>query len=81
MHRALQTAAPLARALGLKPEVWLDIHEQGGMYLDKDWNKIGFPGMTRHEILGEFPDYVLPQTITDAGWYDATRGYDDPARN
>src|ERR1700712_975472 len=34
MHRALQTAAPIAQALGLHPEVWLDVHEQGGMYLD-----------------------------------------------
>jgi len=77
MIRALQTTAPLAKALGLKPEIWLDIHEQGGMYLDKDGNKVGFPGMTRREILGEFPDYVLPQTITNAGWYDATRGYEE----
>jgi 2,3-bisphosphoglycerate-dependent phosphoglycerate mutase len=77
MIRALQTAAPLSKALNLHPEVWIDIHEQGGMYLDKDGNKIGFPGLTRREILGEFPDYVLPQTITDAGWYDATRGYEE----
>ena len=77
MVRALQTTVPLAKALGLKPEVWIDVHEQGGMYLDKDGNKVGFSGMTRREILGEFPDYVLPQTLTDAGWYDATRGYEE----
>ncbi|MEO8393990.1 MAG: hypothetical protein ABI700_13455, partial [Chloroflexota bacterium] len=35
------------------------------------------PGITRKEILGEFPGYVLPQTITDAGWYNATRSYEE----
>jgi broad specificity phosphatase PhoE len=77
MHRALQTAAPLAKMLGLKPEVWIDVHEQGGMYLTQDGISTGYPGRTRPEILGEFPDYVLPETITDAGWYDATRGYEE----
>lgn len=77
MHRALQTAAPLSKALGLKPEVWIDVHEQGGMYLTQNGFSTGYPGRTRREILGEFPDYVLPETITDAGWYDATRGYEE----
>ncbi|MEP7292807.1 MAG: histidine phosphatase family protein [Chloroflexota bacterium] len=76
MHRALETAAPLAQALGLKPEIWLDVHEQGGMYLDQEGQMVGFPGKSRREILGEFPDYVLPETITDAGWYDITHGYE-----
>ncbi len=77
MHRALQTAAPIAEALNLRPEVWLDVHEQGGMYLDQEGGRVGYPGRTRREILGEFPDYVLPATITDAGWYDAAHGYEE----
>lgn len=77
MHRSLQTAAPVAQALGLRPEVWIDVHEQGGIYLDQHGSKTGFPGKTRREILGEFPDYVLPETITDAGWYDAAHGYEE----
>ncbi len=77
MHRALQTAAPLARTLGIHPEVWIDVHEQGGMYLAQEGVAKGYPGRTRREILGEFPDYVLPETITDAGWYDAVRGYEE----
>jgi broad specificity phosphatase PhoE len=78
MIRALQTTAPLAKVLGLKPEIWVDVHEQGGMYLDQaDGTKLGFSGLTRPEILSEFPDCVLPATITDAGWYDATRGYEE----
>lgn len=77
MHRAMQTAAPVAQALGLRPEIWPEIHEQGGMYLDRGGSAIGYPGKTRAEILGEFPDYVLPPTVTEAGWYDATRGYEE----
>jgi len=77
MHRALQTAAPLAKALGLKPEVWIDVHEQGGIYLTRNGVSTGYPGKSRREILGEFPDYTLPATITDAGWYDAVRGYEE----
>jgi broad specificity phosphatase PhoE len=77
MHRAMQTAAPVSKALGLPVEIWPDIHEQGGMYLERDGSAIGYPGKTRAEILTEFPDYVLPASITDAGWYDAARGYEE----
>ncbi len=76
MHRALLTAAPVGRALGIKPEVWIDIHEQGGMYLERADGYVGYSGRTRAEILSEFPDYILPETITDQGWYDKTHGYE-----
>jgi 2,3-bisphosphoglycerate-dependent phosphoglycerate mutase/probable phosphoglycerate mutase len=36
MQRALQTALPIGQALGLMPEVWVDIHEHGGIYLDDE---------------------------------------------
>lgn len=77
MHRALQTAQPIGQALGLTPEVWLDIHEHGGIYLDDRENGgvIGYPGKTRSDILAEFPQYVLPETITDEGWW--TGGCED----
>lgn len=70
MQRALQTAQPVARTLGLKPQVWVEIHEHGGLYLDgDDGQPIGHPGLTRSEILANFPDYVLPETLTDEGWW------------
>lgn len=71
MHRALQTAKPIGQALGLKPEVWLDIHEHGGIYLDHydERGVVGYPGKTRQEILAEFPDYTLPEAITGEGWW------------
>lgn len=71
MHRALQTARPIGEALGLTPEVWIEIHEHGGIFLDHHDGRgpIGYPGKTRSEILDEFPNYVLPEGITEAGWW------------
>jgi broad specificity phosphatase PhoE len=73
MQRALQTAAPVSKALGLQPEVWVDVHEQGGIYLEgEDGQSVGFPGMTRAEISARFPDYVLPDAVTESGWWNKT---------
>jgi broad specificity phosphatase PhoE len=76
MLRALQTAAPVARALGLQPEVWVNIHEHGGIYLERDGVVTGFPGMTRSEILARFPEYRLGPDVTEHGWYDPARGHE-----
>ncbi len=77
MSRSLQTARPIGRAIGLKPEIWQDIHEHGGIYLEHadERGVIGYPGLTRSKILADFPDYVLPETITEEGWW--TGGQED----
>lgn len=77
MRRALQTAQPIGQALNLKPEVWIDIHEHGGIYLDHGENGglVGYPGQTRSEILAEFPNYILPMGITEQGWWQG--GFED----
>jgi len=77
MHRSLKTARPLSEALGLTPEVWLEIHEHGGIYLEEDAVVTGYGGMTRSEILNEFTDYILPETVTEEGWWDPTNGKED----
>lgn len=74
MYRALQTARPIAEALGLQPEVWVDIHEHGGIYLETDGTVTGYPGKSRGEILAEFPHYTLPDAITEAGWWAIEKG-------
>ncbi len=76
MHRALQTAWAVGRAKGLRPEVWVDIHEHGGMWLDHGAPEgiVGYPGMLRAEIEGEFPDMILPEAIGPQGWWDRRRG-------
>ena len=77
MYRSLQTAEPVGRALGLAPQVWVDIHEQAGMYLDHGGTegRVGYPGRTRSEILAEFPTFQLPPGITEDGWWN--QGYED----
>ncbi len=70
MWRALQTAHPLADALSICPIVWDDIHEQGGIYEIHDEKATGYPGKTRQEIQNAFPDYELPDSITDQGWWN-----------
>jgi 2,3-bisphosphoglycerate-dependent phosphoglycerate mutase len=75
MRRALQTTAPVSRALGMKPEIWIEIHEYGGIWLDHgDAGGIhGYPGMTRAEIESEFPSYELPEGVTERGWWRGTQ--------
>ncbi|MBZ0292462.1 MAG: histidine phosphatase family protein [Anaerolineae bacterium] len=76
MHRSLQTAQPVAKALCIVPEVWVDIHEHGGIYLDEAGGKRGYPGMTRAEIAAQFADYILPEAISEAGWWN--RDFETP---
>ena len=77
MIRTLQTARPIGRTLGLAPEVWVDIHEQGGIFLDHGEGRgvVGYSGLTRSQILEQFPDYVLPDEVGEDGWWN--RGFEE----
>jgi len=77
MRRALQTTRPISAAIGLIPEVWVDIHEQGGIYLDhgEEIGRVGYSGLTRAEILADFPGYRLPNEVTEQGWWRS--GYEE----
>ena len=72
MRRALQTARPCGQSLGLVPEVWVDLHEIGGIYLDhgEDVGTVGYSGQTRRQIQEEFPGYDLPAEIGQEGWWN-----------
>lgn len=77
MLRALQTALPIADALGLKPSVWVGIQEHGGavwMRGEDDW--VNLPGLTRTEMETQFPGYVLPDEVTETGWWWHEEGYE-----
>ncbi len=78
MYRSLQTVEPVGKSLGLEPQVWVDIHEEGGMFLSSGGDEVlvGYPGRTRTEILSEFPDYQLPTNISESGWWN--KGHEDP---
>ncbi|GAB4573069.1 MAG: histidine phosphatase family protein [Anaerolineae bacterium] len=75
MRRALATTRPIAEALGLTPQVWVDIHEAGGMFLDQeDGTVVGYPGIGRAEVAALYPGWVLPPELTDEGWWAPERG-------
>jgi probable phosphoglycerate mutase len=72
MIRALQTAQPIGKATGLRAEVWVDIHEIGGIYLDHGGEKglVGYSGQTQSEIQRRFDGYQLPDEIGENGWWN-----------
>lgn len=78
MLRALQTATPLAQALQLPLQVWPDICEYGGIYLDDEGSPHGIAqsGLTRPQIMERFPLAELDDTITDEGWWKMPNGHE-----
>ncbi|MGB1287943.1 MAG: histidine phosphatase family protein [Aggregatilineales bacterium] len=75
MRRTLQTTAPIAKALNMQPQIWTDLHEHGGIWLEDDAGTVtGYGGMTRQQISEEFEGYAIPDNLTDAGWWRAPGG-------
>ena len=80
MVRAVHTATPIGQALGLRPEVYVDLHEIGGIYLDyPDGRTESFPGQTRSELSARFPDCLPPDTLDEAGWWRGGRENEEEA--
>lgn len=79
MLRTLQTCLPISRTLSIKPELWVDIHEHGGLHMDYGDERgiVGFPGLTRSEILTQFAGFHIPDVVTEDGWYDPARKAED----
>lgn len=82
MIRTIQTAYPTAQALGLPLEIWRDTFEHGGLFEGDPFKENGaglrfFPGMGRTAMMERFPGVVVPETITDEGWYSG--GYEELA--
>jgi broad specificity phosphatase PhoE len=75
MLRTLQTATPAAETLGLPLQVWVDVHEVGGVWVD---GVASSPGMPRSQIEAEFPVAPLPDGITEQGWWMG--GQETPAQ-
>ncbi|MEO1440715.1 MAG: histidine phosphatase family protein, partial [Chloroflexota bacterium] len=67
MLRSLQTTKPIASALGVPVKVWLDIYERGGLVGRGDERTT--LGVTRTELRRDYPNYDIPQAISDAGWW------------
>lgn len=80
MLRTIQTAYPTSQALGLPLEIWRDTFEHGGLFEGDPFKENGaglkfFPGMGRSAMMERFPGVVVPDTITDEGWYSG--GYEE----
>lgn len=78
MHRSIHTAQHLSQALGVKPELWVDIFEEGGMF-HATKNEVSYHGKTKVQIeeLGvkvsdEFATGVYSK-LTDSGWWQHGR--------
>ena len=76
MYRSLLTTQPVSAALNLRPDVWVDLHEKGGMFQRQNGRVNGFGGMSRSAIMSQFPGYQLPEAVSEAGWYDAALGFE-----
>lgn len=72
MLRTLQTTQAVAQTLALAPEIWLDLHEHGGLFHGNPRNGDNlrsYPGITRQQVGREFAGFVLPAEITEEGWW------------
>ncbi|MDA0838929.1 MAG: histidine phosphatase family protein [Planctomycetota bacterium] len=78
MLRCLHTVQFISKSTGLVPEVWVDLHEQGGCISGISATTYkGQPGMTAAEILERFPGYRVPPEIDDQGWWKS-QPYETP---
>lgn len=68
--RTLQTTDKIAAETGLRPEVRIQLHEQGGCYSGHlPFKRIGQPGLTRSEIGQAFPGFDVEVELDGEGWW------------
>jgi len=72
MVRSMETADALARAFSLSPSIWQDLHETGGIWApdEKSGQLIGQPGKNRTFFKERFPQFQLPDSLGDEGWWN-----------
>ncbi len=79
MHRSLETATAVGNEIGVQPEIWCDVHETGGIFLNHGGERgiVGYPGMTRSEIQAKFPAVEIGTEVSEKGWWDPSAGEED----
>lgn len=71
MIRAAQTGYSVAVKLKIPLQLWVDLHEGGGIYLDSELGgTVGLPGQNDIYFLEKFPDILLDPSITKNGWWN-----------
>ena len=75
--RALETCLPISKAMKMRPYVWMDCYEHGGMY-ERDFETkrtSNYGGLTEHDMKTQFPTFDFDDgAFTSKGWY--TGGYE-----
>jgi len=72
MVRAVRTGMYLSDTLGIQLQAWPEIHECGGIFLEDEGSLIaqGQPGKARSYFEREFPSLLLPDGISETGWWN-----------
>jgi 2,3-bisphosphoglycerate-dependent phosphoglycerate mutase len=70
--RAVQTGTAVSEALKIPLVAWPEIHETGGIYLEDpaSGELKGQPGKTRPFFQENYPQLVLPESLSDEGWWN-----------
>ncbi len=70
MLRTLQTARMIIDNIDLPPHVFVGLHEWGGIgEAREDGTAVQLPGLNRAGMREICPDAVLPDNVTDQGWW------------
>ena len=72
MDRAIQSGLIIANELSLSLYAHLDIHENGGLYLEDSLttDRKGDPGRSLEDLKTTYPNLRLPEGINPAGWWN-----------
>jgi len=72
MLRSVRTATAVACAVKIPLVAWPEIHETGGIFLEDENTKdlIGLPGKSRSYFAQNFQKLVLPENLTEEGWWN-----------
>ncbi len=71
MLRAAKTGWSIAQEYKLPLEIWIDLHEGGGIFLENEEKElIGLSGRPASFFTKNFPDSRMDAGITEKGWWN-----------
>ena len=81
MVRAVATGSYVARALDMPLYGWVDLHEEGGVYLHdpESGERVGQSGKDQAYFSTHHPELILPDGIAQDGWWN--RPYENPEQS
>jgi broad specificity phosphatase PhoE len=66
--RCLHTATEIGETTGLAPEIWVDVHEEMGIWMEEEEEAL--PGLTPDQIGERFPKVKIPEDMAPDGWWN-----------